>query len=930
MPPASPIVPEPGAAAVAGRSIDGSVRRVKAQKPRPAGRRAATRAAPAARQARAPRRAATPPVVAVAKLAKASKAKKAPRLAPPRPPAVFVGRDRELAQLERGLARVPVAVVCGLAGVGKSSLAYAAAEGWKGPTVHARATGPELTAVVEDLRRAVTPAAAELRTDDERCRALARALDDAGALAVVDDLHVLAPDAQARLLGAVGAHLARGRLIATSRERPASAQGYDRVEIHLGGLPARAARELWSALDELRGATAGFQRAFDATGGNPFLLRRRHAGDPSGPDPLAAAVAQLAPDRARLLGALALARVPLAPDEVAAMAGGDPRAALADLRRALLIDVDGSGHPLVHELVREAAAATLGDERRPVHAALATTLGERRDVASITAAAHHWLDAGQPARARDHLVARAKDLLDQGASLELAAIATALPAAVRDPDVAALHARALVRLVDVAAGEHALRDALAARPPSSAVLLPLATLALLAGRFTDARAALARAATDADLAPVARANLVALEAAVRFHTDAPPAALEHLAAATEGAQGAARALLWASATYLSWLARYAVGGERRGAPTSDNRAPAAHGYRAAALGALAFGAYDVATTPADSARALTVMEGVLAGHHDPLSQIHAEALRGLRQWERGDRLAALDALRALTARAEEAGYVLGVLWTQVFAGRILHVLGRRTEARAVLASVADRARALGAPVLARAAINAASDDPVTRLAMAVRDEAGPPSPSVRTRAFQAIAAALRGDDAAVARALADADERPGYHVEIALAHLARGLVGRRAGDPGAWPTARAAAERVLTAADPDLLDGLLAVVDVDRDPDRPTRAAPVVIDTARHEVVAGARVVSLSSRPVLRRILYALAERVGETLSKDDLTRAAWSQEYDPLRHDNPLFVNLSRLRQLLRDTGLTVDVDNDRGGYRLTCKDQLVLRRPR
>lgn len=881
----------------------------------------------AAKRDRAPRNgAATPPR---RRSAAASVPQPAP---PPRPPAVFVGRDRELAQLDRGLDRVPVAVVCGLAGVGKSSLAYAAAAKWQGPAVYARATGAGLSALLDELRRALG-ATTELRTDDERAGALARALDGAGAVAIVDDLHVLPPADQAWLLGELGAHLERGRLIGTSRERPASAQGYDRVEIHLGGLPARAARELWTALDELRGATAGFQRAFDATGGNPFLLRRRHAGDPSGPDPLAAAVAQLAPDRARLLGAIALARVPLPADALAAVAGADPRAALTDLRRALLVDLDGDGRPLVHELVRDAALATLAPATRAeLAAALAAALADDRTVAGITAVAHHWLDAGLPRDARDHLVARAKDLLDQGASRELAAIAASLPPSLRDPEVAALHARALVRLIDVEAGERALRDALAARPPSGAVLLPLATLALLAGRFADARLALTRAAADPDLPPLGKANVAALDAAVRFHTDAPAAALEQMNTATQSAHGAGRALLWATATYFAWLDRYAVGGERRGAPTSDNRAPAAHGYRAAALGALAFGAYDVATTPADSARALQVMEAALAGHHDPLSRIHAEALRGLRQWEAGDRLAALDALRALTARAEEAGYVLGVLWTSVFTGRILHVLGRRMEARAVLASVADRARALGAPVLARAAQNAAQDDPVTRLAMAVRDEAGPPSPSVRTRAFQAIAAALRGDDTAVARALgADGapgrdGERPGYHVEAALAHLAVGLVDRRAGTPGGWANARAAAGRALASADSDLLDALLAVIDVE-----PGRAAPpVVIDTAKHEVVAGARVLSLGTRPVLRKLLYALAERPGETLSKDDLTRAAWTQEYDPLRHDNPLFVNVSRLRQLLKDTGLALDADNDRGGYRLTSRDQLVLRRPR
>ena len=92
------------------------------------------------------------------------------------------------------------------------------------------------------------------------------------------------------------------------------------------------------------------------------------------------------------------------------------------------------------------------------------------------------------------------------------------------------------------------------------------------------------------------------------------------------------------------------------------------------------------------------------------------------------------------------------------------------------------------------------------------------------------------------------------------------------------------------------------------------------------------RVRPRSSRPavVLRRLLYALVERVGQTSTKDDLTRAVWSQEYDPLRHDNPLFVNLSRLRGLVKPTGLTVEADSDQGGYRLVSKDPVLVRRGR
>lgn len=887
-----------------------------------------TRAAPAARPPRA--RPATPPVAG-----------------PPRPPAIFVGRERELAQLERGLARVPVAVICGLAGVGKSSLAYAVAAAWPGPSLHAHAgrgpradeparprepdarrRAPPLAALLDELLRRAGAAVDELVGDDERAAALARALDEQAGLAVIDDLERLPVADQARLLAAVGARLTRGRLVVTSREWPAAAQGYDRVEVHLGGLPSRAARALWSALDALRGATTGFARAFEATGGNPFLLRRRHAGDASGPEPLAQAIAALPTDAARLLGVIALARTPLSSEQAATIADVDGRAPLAELRRALLLDLDGDRRPLVHELVREAASAGLAEPvRRELHARLAAALAGERSVAAIAAVVHHALAAGSPERARDHLLARAKALFDQGASRELVELIASLPPAAADDELEAIRARALVRLLDVAAGEAALRRALARPTPAGASLISLGTLALAAGRFDEARRALARAGDDRSLPPVAQASQAALSAVLEFHAEGAPA-IARLAAASEAAQGTARALLWATATYLTWLDRYTVAADRRGTPTSDNRPPAAHGYRAAALGAFAFGGYELAASPGDSGRALTLMEATLRDHRDPLSTIHRDALRALRQWEAGDRLAALSGLRAVAGRAEEAGYVLGVLWAQVFLGRVLYVLGLRTEARTVLDRVAERARALGAPVVARAAASAADDDPVTRLAMATRDD-GPPSPSVRTRAFQAIAGAARGAPRREPAA-PPGEPRPGYHVEAALELLAAGLTARRGGDERAWQAARAAAGRALAPADPDLLDALLAVVEARGDGAAAGGTPPLIVDRVRHELVSGPTVIALRTRPVLRRLLYALVERLEHTATKDDLTQAVWGQPYDPLRHDNPLFVNLSRLRQVVRGTGLAIDVDNERGGYRLTSRDPVVFARRR
>lgn len=841
---------------------------------------------------------------------------------PPRAPSLFVGRERELAQLERGLAKVPVGLICGLAGVGKSSLAYAVAAAWSGPVAHVAARGPELGALLDEVRRTLG-AAPEVLGDDARAAALAEALDRDGALAVIDDLHLLGADDQARLLAALGTRLDRGRLVATSRERPASAQGYDRVEIHLGGLTERAARTLWASLDELRGATAGFARAFAASGGNPFLLRRSHAGDPSAPDPLAAAIAMLPGEAGRLLGAIALAGAPLTAAELVALGGREPAAALGHLRRALLVDLDGDGAPILHELVRTAARAALSpDERAALHALLAATLAPRRDPAGIIATVEHHLAAAAPERARAHLVATGRVLLDVGASRAVATLTAELGAG-RDRELGALRARALARLLDVTEGDKALRAALAARPPSGAELSALGTLALCAGRFEDARLALARAATDAEATPSVRAAIAGLDAVRRFHTESLGAAMADLAAAAEVARGGGRAVLAATATYLAWLDRYAVGAERSGLPTTDNRAPSAHGYRAAALGALALGGYDIRAAPGDSARALAALEAALAAHDDPLARIHTDAVRALRRWEDGDRLGAAAALDELANRAEDAGYALAVLWVQIFAARIAFVLGRRQHARGLLERVGARARSLGAHALVRAAGYGSDDDPVARLAVVMHSAAAATSTSVRTRAFQALAAAQRGECVDVTP-----DLRPGYHVEAALAHLATGLAARR-GPRGAavWDRAQAAAAAVLAPhADADLLPALLGVLD--GDPRGTT--APVVVDAVRHEVIAGAHTLALGKRPVMRKLLYALAARPGEVLAKDELTQAAWARPYDPLRHDNPLFVNLSRLRTLLKPTGVSVEADPDQGGYRLVSPDPVLVRRTR
>ena len=96
--------------------------------------------------------------------------------------------------------------------------------------------------------------------------------------------------------------------------------------------------------------------------------------------------------------------------------------------------------------------------------------------------------------------------------------------------------------------------------------------------------------------------------------------------------------------------------------------------------------------------------------------------------------------------------------------------------------------------------------------------------------------------------------------------------------------------------------------------------ADVIVDGLHHEVRAGGRIIALERRPVLRRLLYAMAARVNQPVNKEELVRAAWDAEYDPRRHDTTLRVNIRRLRVILGDEELAVE--RDEVGYRLRAPD--------
>jgi DNA-binding response OmpR family regulator len=50
----------------------------------------------------------------------------------------------------------------------------------------------------------------------------------------------------------------------------------------------------------------------------------------------------------------------------------------------------------------------------------------------------------------------------------------------------------------------------------------------------------------------------------------------------------------------------------------------------------------------------------------------------------------------------------------------------------------------------------------------------------------------------------------------------------------------------------------------------------------------------------LMKILCLLAETPGKEFSKEQLAKEIWGQEYNPLRHDNNIYININRLRKLI------------------------------
>jgi hypothetical protein len=865
--------------------------------------------------------------------------------------AVFVGRAPELARLTAMVAEVPATIVVGVPGVGKSALAHAFAARWPGTVVRQRVTGAPPSALLDDVRRQLSPEVVDdLASDEERAADIARRLTASDGLWLLDDFHRLADDDQARLLDAFAAAAAgKARLVATSRQAPLPRAGVgDHAQLRLEPLDEPSGRTLWLALDELYGAADGFDVAWRRSHGLPILLRQAHAGGFDQEDPIEGAVRALDEDERWLAGALALSEVPL-PAESLLDVRPAARSALRRLVSRFVVDIDGAGQCTLHDLFAASVRSALNDdERRTLHVVVARALAKLPldPAIRVRNVCAHLVAAGRAGEAADWLVQQAGELVRRGAAAELLRAIDAVAPDRRPLPLRVERARALLRVLDFG-GALAEFRALAASGQGAPeeLTISLAQVALLTGDARLAYDTLAEiiARPAAGLRRRARAAVtLAVASSYLGEGDAGRrclAALEPQLADPDQA-----AVLAAYRAFTLWI-------EERDDDASDavrmmTLPPAVAeptSYRAAAIPAI-FGAIAARQGRLEEAdRSLVRSQKVLSRRSDPLFQLELGFGRALYHHEAGERIDAVKRLTTIHDSYARSGYLLGTLFVGGWLARTLLVLGRRVEALDRLARIEETARARGLVGIVDAAARTRRYDPLRQLV----EPLPLPAPTrrglyIRARMLAALSAAAAGETLR-ARDLVGAPEPltpPGYALDRAIAHVVDAAIARLDGDGAAVEAAlaRAVSEAqpgAVDAFDSDLPRALVDAVGRVRVIDAAARRlavsavdeltrATVVIDARTHELRTSAITVALRGRPIVRRLLYALAASAGRALSKEALAAAAWEREYSPLVHDNPLKSNVGHLRRLVADAGLTVAADEL--GYRLELPEGAIF----
>lgn len=650
--------------------------------------------------------------------------------------------------------------------------------------------------------------------------------------------------------------------------------GWNGAVLRLGGLSREDARALWEALDAARGGLVGFTSAYARSGGHPAALIALH-GDGDATDGRRAWLREaFDPAQRHALLALALHGGP-APVELI-----DDQGALG---AALALEPIGVGWVTVSPLI----VGPLVRFASPEELAAA-----RRDSAALTAEVARRLGDAEVVRAL-------------GARLAERCIA-ALPAERRSTALRLARARLLVELLDVRRALAIVEDL----PGGEEVDRLRAELLLRAGRIDDAGALLER---------LAEPELAAVLAVLRGEP---------------GAEVTRRVRLWAA-----WYRRQDDDPELGldGVSVDDPLDLMLF----AGIAAARRGELELAREILDKLREVAAAQGT------PRRELVARLLAGHIDAAAGDRLRAAEELTTIASRLAGGGELPFALGVRLEAAALLHTLGRAHEASDIILAVERRARQLGLRAGLLPAIDRAASETLLRSVWHHRRPGADAGPArhLRRRAVLALQAAYSGEETRaeveLAALAAEVPRTRDFAVERTIAAVARAMLARLRGDDGA--TARQLAEATRAAGagglDAEQLDGLARLVRRERLVSTTRRrlalgsgellaAGGLVIDSVRHEIrgplLDGVTSISLERRPVLARLLYALAARPTEELDKDVITMVLWGVPYNPLVHDNAIKANVHRLNRMIAPAGITVRFGA--GGYKIHGPDGLVF----
>lgn len=835
-----------------------------------------------------------------------------------------LGRDVELARLESSLRQVPVALIFGIAGVGKSTLVAAVADRWSGPVawvaVRPDATISSLTA--EAMRLLKVPRYDVLEDDEERVARLCELLDLHAGMVVLDDLHLLPAPSRDLLLATAGSGLEHGRLLATSRELiPMSPTQVDRAHLHLEPLGREAARQLCASLSELFGPR-DFEQIWEDSRGNPFLLRQAHIGTLRRAhllDELAEGLTGLA--RRMALG-LALSQVPIPQGVLAALArpGEETDAAWTTLQTRLIAECDSERAFVMHDLIREhllrSAPATEQQETRQ-DLILALENGPMDVVHQVRETARHLRALGHHAELAALLGKRGGELVMKGAEALLLQELEALPTAVQSSQLRVLRARTQCNDLQIRRAYEWLAPTVQANAPYES-RLTLGNVANWGGELAHADALLGPIAADEEAPPIARARAALGLAWTRVNRgDWHGEDYQQIAAAAPLHAQTLRLSAFLIAERIQEGAALAMSllGELHAHPPNQ--------WSRRLIPALVA---IVLSRSGHLEEARQVIQRINERSDDAHHLLESRLANAVLDQELGVRHDAAARMRAALRLLDGGGFFAGSGWTRSMLARVHFQLGQRRIALALLEENKEHSRRAGSTAFLAGIEAARGEDPLNPAWLtAASPPARPDSAAyLRDQVRHALVLAREGrlsSDERLATALPDTAD---FALDRALLALARAVQQRRLGHQRVaqqllrQATAIADEGRADLDLIPTLYEQLTGTSSVE-DEGAPVRSPQeIVIDAARSEIRAGQLRVSLSSRPVLRSLLYAFAQAASQTLSYDEIAAALWQSTYSPDRHQSTIKSNIRRLRTLIGVAGLEIVAEPS--GYRLTA----------